>query len=101
MTKQINVKVVCACGEEVTEEDIDKKLEVLVNAIHTLAERVESGAWNGVASETAQWLKLLDRPAEPEKKCACCTLNHPEPYSCEHCDPNYEKLDKLRTSAVC
>jgi hypothetical protein len=62
MTKQINVKVMCACGEEVTE-----RLNALDDTMILLAEAIETGSWQGIQNKVAQWLKYEeDRPTEPE-----------------------------------
>ena len=39
-----------------------------MNTLYVLAKRVESGAWDGLASKITQWLELLDRTVEPERK---------------------------------
>ena len=92
MTKPINVKVVCACGEEVTE----KRKEI----ISKLMSALQCGYYD-IAGPLLLSLFEEDLPAEPDPNCPCCKLNHRSPYSCIHCDPHNKKLDKRRSSSVC
>jgi len=70
MTKQINVKVVCACGEEVTEkEDIREKIDKLfIEYYDDSIPNVDEAADKVLAHFEK------DRPAEPErlKPCSYC-----------------------------
>jgi hypothetical protein len=104
MTKQINVKAMCACGEEVTEKDMQGIVSMCDTSDEAIMRRYREEQVAEILEDAVDKIVAVfqgDRATEFDPTCACCNLNHPSRYSCMHCDPKNKKLDKSRTSAVC